>query len=224
MIEQLRRLFSTKVLQSPLTYPTLERVLNYLLRRSVKFEGTVDLSDANVIGLSSSGATTWQGLGGKPTTFPPSAHTHPISDVVNLQTTLNGKQATLVSGSNIKTINSQSLLGSGDITIAGGVASVNGQSGVVVLDADDIDDTSTAHKFVTSTDITKLSNLSGTNTGDQDLSGKQDVLVSGTNIKTINSLSLLGSGNINTPMSYDGGNASSVYGGTNTINGGDANG
>ena len=47
------------------------------------------------------------------------------------------------------------------------VSSVNSQTGVVVLDADDIDDTSTTHKFVTSTDITKLSNLSGTNTGDQ---------------------------------------------------------
>ena len=39
-------------------------------------------------------------------------------------------------------------------------------------------------------------NLSGNNSGDQDLSGKQDLLVSGTNIKTINSTSLLGSGDI----------------------------
>jgi hypothetical protein len=37
-----------------------------------------------------------------------------------IQTQLNGKQATLVSGTNIKTINSQSLLGSGDITISVG--------------------------------------------------------------------------------------------------------
>lgn len=50
------------------------------------------------------------------------------------------------------------------------VTSVNSQVWNVVLDADDIDDTSTAHKFVTSTDLTKLSNLSGINTGDQDLS------------------------------------------------------
>lgn len=34
--------------------------------------------------------------------------------------TWNGKQAALVSGTNIKTVNSQSLLGSGDITISGG--------------------------------------------------------------------------------------------------------
>ena len=37
-----------------------------------------------------------------------------------IQTQLNAKQATLVSGTNIKTINSTSLLGAGDIVIAGG--------------------------------------------------------------------------------------------------------
>jgi hypothetical protein len=62
------------------------------------------------------------------------------------------------------------------------------------------------------------SNLSGTNTGDQDLSGKQDVLVSGTNIKTINSTSLLGSGDISisaSPAGSDGDlqiNNSGVFG------------
>jgi len=47
----------------------------------------------------------------------------------------------------------------------------------------------------TSTIKTKLgiTTLSGSNTGDQDLSGKQDVLVSGTNIRTINGQTLLGS-------------------------------
>lgn len=38
------------------------------------------------------------------------------------QTALNAKQDTLVSGTNIKTINSTSILGSGDITISGSVA------------------------------------------------------------------------------------------------------
>lgn len=47
------------------------------------------------------------------------------------------------------------------------VLSVNTQTGAVVLDADDIDDTSTTNKFVTATDVTNLSNLSGTNTGDE---------------------------------------------------------
>ena len=36
---------------------------------------------------------TWDSLPGKPSTFAPSAHTHAISDVTNLQTTLDGKQA-----------------------------------------------------------------------------------------------------------------------------------
>lgn len=44
----------------------------------------------------------------------------PISTAT--QTALNAKQATLVSGTNIKTINSTSILGSGDITISGSVA------------------------------------------------------------------------------------------------------
>jgi hypothetical protein len=53
------------------------------------------------------------------------------------------------------------------------VQSVNTQTGAVVLDADDVDDTSTTHKFVTASDITNLGNLSGTNTGDQNLSSYQ---------------------------------------------------
>ena len=54
-----------------------------------------------------------------------------------------------------------------NVSGTGAVDSVNWQTGVVVLDADDIDDTSTTNKFVTSADVTKLWNLSGTNTGDQ---------------------------------------------------------
>ena len=51
------------------------------------------------------------------------------------------------------------------------------------LDADLVDDSTSAHKFVTASDKTTWS-------------GKQDALVSGTNIKTINNNSLLGSGDI----------------------------
>lgn len=36
-------------------------------------------------------AVTWSTLSGKPSTFPPSAHTHPISDVTLLQASLDGK-------------------------------------------------------------------------------------------------------------------------------------
>lgn len=52
------------------------------------------------------------------------------------------KQDTLVSGTSIKTINNQSLLGSGNITIGSGgggaVDSVNGQTGTVVLTTNDL--------------------------------------------------------------------------------------
>ena len=50
---------------------------------------------------------------------------------------------------------------------SGLVDSVNGKTGIVVLNSDDISDTTQTHKFVTAADITKLSNLSGTNTGNQ---------------------------------------------------------
>lgn len=43
-----------------------------------------------------------------------------IAKTTGLQTALDGKQATLVSGTNIKTVNGTSLLGSGDVTVTGG--------------------------------------------------------------------------------------------------------
>lgn len=50
------------------------------------------------------------------------------------------------------------------------VESVNGQTGDVVLDTDDINDTAT-NRYTNDTDIARLADTSGTNTGDQDLSG-----------------------------------------------------
>lgn len=63
---------------------------------------------------------------------------------------------------------------------------------------------STNKRYVTDAQLTVIGNTSGTNTGDNAVNSlysglatsKQDTLVSGTNIKTINSTSLLGSGNI----------------------------
>ncbi len=49
----------------------------------------------------------------------------------------------------------------------GAVDSVNGQTGVVVLDPDDLNDAATTNKFTTASDIAKLAAISGTNTGDQ---------------------------------------------------------
>ena len=52
----------------------------------------------------------------------------------------------------------------------GSVTSVNAQTGAVVLDTDDINDTAT-NRYTSDSDITRLASTSGTNTGDQDLSG-----------------------------------------------------
>jgi hypothetical protein len=79
--------------------------------------------------------------------------------------------------------------------------------GLVTAGADattaDIAD-STNRRYVTDAQLVVIGNTSGTNTGDNAVNSlysglstsKQDTLVSGTNIKTINSTSLLGSGNI----------------------------
>lgn len=77
------------------------------------------------------------------------------------------KQNTLVSGTNIKTVNSQSILGSGDIQVQD-----------VLVSGSDI-------KTINSEDLL----------GSGDIS-LQEPLVSGTNIKTINSQSILGSGDL----------------------------
>jgi len=158
------------------------------------------------------------------------------------QTALDAKQATLVSGTNIKTVNNTSLLGSGNISITSAVAwggvtgtlsnqtdlqnaldgkvdensSITGATktkitydakGLVTAGADattaDIA-SSTDKRYLTDAQLVVVGNTSGTNTGDNatnsQYSGlatsKQDALVSGTNIKTINSTSLLGSGNV----------------------------
>lgn len=53
--------------------------------------------------------------------FAAATHDHAISDVTDLQSALDAKQVALVSGTNIKTVNSTSLLGSGDIVVGAGI-------------------------------------------------------------------------------------------------------
>lgn len=90
---------------------------------------------------------------------------------------LSSKQDVLVSGQNIKTINGNSLLGSGNLQIQGEGPSIT------------VDDT------LSTTSTNPVQNKAIT----EKINTKQDLLVSGTSIKTVNNTSLLGSGNISIP-------------------------
>ncbi len=98
-------------------------------------------------------------------------------------TTLVGKlremfQAKLVSGTNIKTVNNTSLLGSGNVSITVPTASTT---------APLMDGTAT---YGSGTTYARGNHRHPTDTS------RQATLVSGTNIKTVNGNSLLGSGNL----------------------------
>ena len=110
-----------------------------------------------------------------------------------VDTALSGKQNTLVSGTSIKTINSTSLLGSGDISLqtplvsGTSIKTVNSNS---LLGSGDVAVQAT---LVSGTNIKTVNSNSLLGSGDIAV---QETLVSGTNIKTVNNTSLLGSGNI----------------------------
>lgn len=100
---------------------------------------------------------------------------------------LSEKQDTLVSGTNIKTINGEALLGSGNIVITGGgggaVDSVNGQTGVVVLDANDIGETANRVYFTP----TERSKLAGIEAGANNYTLPSDVVQDANYVATENS-------------------------------------
>lgn len=88
-------------------------VLSALKNKKVLGTDANGLIEAHTLGISDI-ANLQSTINGKAN----SSHTHSISQITNLQTTLNGKQATLVSGTNIRTINGYSILGSGNLSLA----------------------------------------------------------------------------------------------------------
>lgn len=113
------------------------------------------ITGQQIINAASGGGASWGGITGT------------LSNQTDLQTALNAKQDTLVSGTNIKTVNSTSLIGSGNIAVQ--------------------------PTLVSGTNIKTVNSTSLLGSGDVAV---QPTLVSGTNIRTVNSTSILGSGNI----------------------------
>lgn len=111
--------------------------------------------------------------------------------VEGVETAMNGKQDLLVSGTNIKTINNQSILGEGNIEITGGEVDLTNYYTKTEADG----------KFATITGFNEqAANISAL---EADMVNKQPTLVSGTNIKTINGESVLGEGNIEVAKKTD---------------------
>ena len=120
---------------------------------------------------------------------------------------LSGKQDKLISGTNIKTINNESILGSGNIATASqseltNIATTVGNqaSAITALNTavfkngnNQFDVVNGRIDSVSSVLDSALTDIENVETAVAD---KQDTLVSGTNIKTVNGNSLLGSGNI----------------------------
>ena len=112
--------------------------------------------------------------------------TDTIYDDTELREAIAGKQEELISGTNIKTINGNSILGEGNLVIEGG------EGGLTSVAHDDTLTGSGTNANPLGINTTKIARKSDI----PDISGKQDTLVSGINIKTINNTSILGNGNI----------------------------
>lgn len=137
-----------------------------------------------------------------------------LSGIVKAST---GALGPAVSGTDIKTINSTSLLGSGDVSV-GTVTSV----AALTIGTTGTDLSSSVATGTTTPTITlNVPTASATNRGAltstdwSTFNNKQATLVSGTNIKTVNSTSLLGSGDIAVqPTLVSGTNIKTINGNT----------
>lgn len=111
----------------------------------------------------------------------PLSHSHAQSDITGLSTALSGKQDTI---SDLATIRSGAALGATALQTEQYTGTYNKPS------------TGIPKSDLESSVQTSLGKADTALQTHQDISGKQDTLVSGTNIKTINNNSILGSGNI----------------------------
>lgn len=124
----------------------------------------------------------------------------PVSSAT--QSALDAKQSALVSGTTIKTVNGTSLLGSGNIAIAGGSAAWGEITGVLASQTDlqtalNLKANSASLGTLATQNGTFSGTSSGTNTGDQTaVSGNAGTATTLQNARTINGVSFDGSANI----------------------------
>ena len=146
--------------------------------------------------------------------------------VTNIKTALGKKQDKLTSGTNIKTVNGQSLLGGGDVTVGDvtqdgnnsfsgtnkfygslGIGTslvfVNGEAPILTINGQgggtlELVDNVNADPVTIKNVESPVQGTDAANKSyvDTQINKKQDTLTSGTNIKTVNGQSLLGRGNI----------------------------
>lgn len=148
---------------------------------------------------------------------------------VSADTSYHSYQEQLVSGTNIKTINGESILGEGNLEISGGGGTTDYTqlTNKPQINSVELSGNKSLEDLGIPTKTSELTNDSGFLTSIPDeyvtetelnagLGNKQDTLVSGTNIKTVNGESLLGSGNIDiesvsNPVTYGSGTQSQVH-------------
>ena len=166
--------------------------------------GTASAARSNVLEIKKNNDLYLDGVGGF------TGNNSNTAGIKPLQTVLNEKQETLVSGTNIKTVNGNSLLGSGDLVISGGTSysagdGINISNNTISVDASDLNGTGLSVgnnklqvEWNEAPGYIAGSGLQDDGNGqlEVDTTTIQEKLVSGTNLKTVNGNSLLGSGNI----------------------------
>jgi hypothetical protein len=205
---------SLEVLNSSgLDFPEMALMYRITLRYKNNYTNNaarVVIVEVTKYGLNSKSATTTLTESHQSLTGRDLADQHPISAITNLQATLDGKQPVLVSGTSIKTINTTSLLGSGDISVQPVLVSgtnIKTINSTTLLGTGNIN---LQTVLVSGTSIKTINTTTLLGSGDISV---QPVLVSGTNIKTINSVSILGSGDLSVqPVLVSGTNIKTIAG------------
>ncbi len=157
-----------------------------------------NVDDYYIVGTGATGA--WTGQDNKIAVPAINSNNTVIAGSWDFISPINGLKVFIIDEANDYYFNGTNWI---TISLSSGVSSINGEAGTVVLDADDIDDISTTNKFATQAQLDAIL-ANAINIGN-----KQDTLISGTSIKTINTESILGSGDIT--ISGGGGSGGLTY-------------